>query len=278
MRLMHRRNLLSLLACLAASSAAAQPLTLPRADGGSTPVRIFGPASGCHPTAIMSHGFGGDENGNAGVAAVLGRRGWRVIAMSHRESGRGRISEALLSGSPRRNVIGSANDPALHRLRFLDLDAAVIEARRPCRPPQMILVGHSMGAMTTMLEAGARARFGAFGGDRFDLYVPISPQGIGVTYAAGAWSGVRRPVLMITGTSDRGADGDYRTRLSAFEGLPQVQKRLAIIPDATHIQLSGGPNSPHSETVAELIDGFARAARAKSWPPPLVAGVDIRDR
>jgi pimeloyl-ACP methyl ester carboxylesterase len=129
-----------------------------------------------------------------------------------------------------------------------------------------------------MLEAGALARFGAFGGNRFDLYAPISPQGVGITFAAGAWQRVNKPVLMITGTNDRGADGDYQTRLSAFEGLPDVRRRLAIIPGAGHIQLSGGPNSPYREKIAELIDGFARATRERRWPPQGVAGVDIRDR
>ncbi len=226
------------------SPAFAQTTTLPRADGASTPIKRYGPADGCGPLMIISHGLGGSENGNAGLASTMAAEGWRVIVMGHRESGRAVLREALLSLSPRQNLIVASTTPDYHRARFLDLDATIAEATRPCRPSRFVLVGHSMGAMTTMLEAGAVAKYGRFGSDRFDAYVAISPQGIGYTYEAGAWARVRKPVLMITGTRDQGSEGGYETRLSAFEGLPAGSKRFAIIPGAGHLALSGDGRDP----------------------------------
>jgi hypothetical protein len=136
-----------------------------------------------------------------------------------------------------------------------------------------------MGAITTMLEAGAVARFGRFGGDRFDGYVALSPQGIGSIFADGAWTRVSKPVLMITGTRDHGVDGDYRTRLTAFDGLPPGGKRLAIISGARHLELSGSAGSQSLGAIVGLIREFAAGvATGGSLPPSRVNIPDIRDK
>ncbi|MFM9973766.1 MAG: alpha/beta hydrolase family protein [Beijerinckiaceae bacterium] len=265
------------LVCMLADVAAAQGL--PRADGGATPIKTYGPTSGCVPTMIISHGFGGSEESNAALAATMARQGWRAIVMGHRESGRAAFRSALLSGSPRQSMIEAATNTSNHRARFLDLDVTIKEALRFCRPPKLLLAGHSMGAMTTMLEAGAIARFGRFGSNRFDAYVAISPQGVGLTYATGAWGNVSKPVLMITGTRDQGSDGGAETRLSAFEGLPPGRKRLAIIPGAGHLSLAANRNDSVGAAVSELTVEFANTyAAGRSLPPSAQQGIDIRNK
>ena len=252
---------------------------IPRADGTTTPIKRYGPQIGCGPAMIISHGFGGSEEGNAGLARAMAAQGWRVLVMGHKESGKQPFREALFSASPRQNLAAFANRAEPHRLRFLDLDAAVADVTRNCRPAKFVLAGHSMGAMTTMLEAGAVARFGRFGSNRFDAYVAISPQGIGVTYAAGAWGGVSRPVLMITGTRDQGSDGGVETRLPAFEGLPPGSKRLAIIPGAGHLALASNGGDAVSTTVGALALEFTNAlGKGRALPQSAIAGVDIRDK
>jgi pimeloyl-ACP methyl ester carboxylesterase len=122
-----------------------------------------------------------------------------------------------------------------------------------------------MGAATTMLEAGAEARFGRFGHDRFDAYVALSPQGVGIFWTETSWQAVRKPVLMITGTRDRGADGDYTTRLEAFRRLPAgAAHRLAIFEDVNHLQLSGR-SAALGDQLAKLIDDFV-AGRPSALP------------
>lgn len=244
------------LALLAAACAQAGPTrTLARGDGGSTPLRLYGPQAGCPDTLIFSHGLGGSQDGAAGLANAMAEAGWRVMVMGHVESGRPLLRDAILSGDMRTRLIATAADPARHRARFADLEATLREATRDCRPRRLLLAGHSMGAITTMLEAGAVARFGRLGADRFDAYVAVSPQGVGAFWAEGAWRDVRKPVLMVTGTRDQGADGDYTTRFSAFEGLPPGRHRLAVIDGATHLELSAGQDRL-GRAIARLIEDF----------------------
>jgi alpha-beta hydrolase superfamily lysophospholipase len=257
--------------------AGAQPL--PRVGGGETPVKRYGPRSGCGPAMLISHGFGGDETGNAHLASAMAMQGWRVIVMGHRESGRQQLRQALLSGAPRDAIAAAARDPEAYRTRFHDLDAAFADITRGCRPSPLVFAGHSMGAMTVMLEAGATATFGRYGSNRFDAYVAISPQGAGSGFTRGSWIGVNRPVLMITGTQDQAAEGGPATRLSAFEGLPPGRKRLAIIPDATHLQLAAGNPDPVGRMVAALTLEFtAGLAAGQRLPASATRGVDIRDK
>jgi dienelactone hydrolase len=262
---------------IAAPPAAAQGL--PRADGATTPVKHYGPQSGCGPAMIISHGFGGNETGNGGLATAMAAQGWRVMVMGHRESGKEAFRAAIFSASPKQGILDATTTPAKHRARFLDLDAAVAAMTRSCRPATFVLAGHSMGAMTTMLEAGAVGRFGRFGSNRFDAYVAISPQGIGFTYASGAWAGVRKPVLMITGTRDQATDGGYETRLSAFDGLPPVFKRFAIIPDAGHLVLAANGNNRVTNAISALTLEFLKSvSKGRSLVPSTLRGIDIRDK
>ncbi len=262
---------------IALSPLSAQGLT--RADGATTPVKRYGPQTGCGPAMIISHGFGGDENGNSGLATAMAAQGWRVIVMGHRESGKEAFRGAIFSGSPKQGILDATTTPPRHRARFLDLDAAIADMTRICRPAKFVLAGHSMGAMTTMLEAGAVGRFGRFGSNRFDAYVAISPQGIGYTYERGAWSGVSKPVLMITGTRDQASDGGYETRLSAFDGLPQGFKRFATIPNAGHLVLAANGYNGVTKAIAALTLEFLNAVgKGRSLPPSTLRGIDIRDK
>jgi pimeloyl-ACP methyl ester carboxylesterase len=252
---------------------------LPRSDGATTPIKRYGPQGGCGPAMIVSHGFGGDETGNGFLAAAMARRGWQVIVMGHRESGRAQFREAMFSGSPRESMLARARNPEAFRARFRDLDAAYAEVTRACRPSRLVLAGHSMGAMTTIFEAGATATFGRFGGNRFDAYVAVSPQGVGSGFTQGSWGGITKPVLMITGTRDQAAEGAPETRLTAFEGLPPGRKRFAIIPGAGHLQLAANQGDQVGGAVAaltaEFLDGLARGG---ALPPSRLTGIDVRDK
>jgi alpha-beta hydrolase superfamily lysophospholipase len=266
---MVRLALIPWMVIAAFSSAWAQ--MAPRSDGAATPFTAYGPAS-CTRTMIVSHGLGGTAGGNAGFASAMASRGWRVYVMGHAESGPSLIRQAIASGQVRERLTGFASDPARHRARMADLAAVLQIATAGCRPPRLVLAGHSMGATTTMLEAGAVSRAGRFGADRFDAYVALSPQGIGYMWDAGAWQGVRKPVLMITGTADRSPDGGYESRLTAFEGLPPGRKRLAILPGANHFALAGNDSrigGAMAEIAADFLDGR---------PPRPARGIRFQDK
>jgi pimeloyl-ACP methyl ester carboxylesterase len=271
------RSTVALALITAALPAMAQGLQ--RSDGAVTPVKRYGPQGGCGPAMVMSPGFGGDESGNAGFASAMAAKGWRVVVIGHRESGRQAFREAVFSASPKQAVIEATTTPAKHIARFRDLDAVIADLSRTCRPARFVLAGHSMGAMTTMLEAGAVARFGRFGGNRFDAYVAISPQGVGYTYAEGAWASVTKPVLMITGTRDLGTDGGPETRLTAFAGLPPGRKRLAILPGAGHLILGGNKDNEVTRALAALtLEFLSGTAGATQLPASILSSIDIRDK
>jgi dienelactone hydrolase len=109
--------------------------TLPRSDGGSTPITDYPArgASGCPPTLVVSHGFGGTEAALPDLANTMAGRGWRVIVMGHRESGREQLRAAFQSGGGLAGVDAAARERPKHAARFLDLDAAFVEATRASR-------------------------------------------------------------------------------------------------------------------------------------------------
>ena len=115
------------------------------------------------------------------------------------------------------------------------------------------------------------------GSNRFDAYIALSPQGEGTAFGPSAWSGVTKPVLMVTGTNDRVFDSDYTARLTAFAGLPTGRKRLAIIPGAGHLQIGGIGSAAVSAIVQALALEFAGQASG-SWGPSRVTGAKITDK
>ncbi|MBZ0127719.1 MAG: hypothetical protein K8F59_01255 [Rhodobacteraceae bacterium] len=267
---------------LAAVMALADPLSAqvaPRADGQATPYReVTSSPVPCPPLAILSHGFGGSEAELPQLASMLAERGFRVIVMGHRESGPAQLRAVRAAPDRWAAIVAAAGDPAAHRARFLDLDAIWAMATATCRPDFALMAGHSMGAQTTIMEAGAVARFGPAGRNRFDAYVALSPQGVGQRFSPGAWAAITRPVLMVTGTRDMGVDGDYTTRLSAFEGLPGGNKRLAVISGATHFNLGGrgfGPVALVPRLVSDWLDDLDDGRLDKPQPVP---GVTFRQK
>lgn len=240
----------------------------PRGDGATIDAKVLD-APGCAPIAIISHGLGGSLSGNAPLATALNRAGFRVIVPSHAESGPTLLRQALTSGNrPRVGIANAAADPAAHRARMSDLDAILSAELKRCAVPFKVIAGHSMGARTVLVEAGATNTARVAGQNRFDAYIAISPQGEGNDFfPQGAMARLGRPVLMITGTEDRSVDGGYETRLSTFDGLMPGRKRLAVIEGASHRDL-GGNSRDIGALVGVIAVEFLRQIRPGPWGPP----------
>lgn len=267
----------SLLAlALATSGAQAQ---YSRADGARIEARIL-EAPGCAPLAIISHGLGGSSAGNAPLAEALNKAGYRVVVPSHAESGPRLLMRSLGSGDRMAGIAKAASDPAAHRARMADLDAILAAEERRCPVPHKLLAGHSMGARTTLVEAGATNAAGVQGKNRFDLYIAVSAQGEGTDFfPRAAMATIRKPVLLITGTEDRSVDGGYETRLSTFESLPLGQKRMAVIDGADHMELGGKGNARVGRLVGEIAVEFARQIRPGPYQIAMRrAGVTVREK
>lgn len=256
------------LACITLLSAVglASADTYRRADGVMVDAKVLD-ARGCAPLAVISHGLGGSLSGNAPLASALNRAGFRVVVPSHPESGRGLLARNL--GGGRGAIERAASDSEAHRARMADIDAILAAEERRCRVPFKVLAGHSMGARTTLVEAGATSTANIKGRDRFDAYIAISPLGEGPGFfPPGAMNGIRKPVLVITGTEDRSLGGGYESRLSTFEGLPPDRKRLAVIDGATHRALGGNGDPRVGVMVGTLSVEFVGQLRPGPWGPP----------
>ena len=190
----------------------------------------------------------------------------------------GAFGKVLAGERLRPTIAAEVANPALEKARSLDIAAALAAADPDHSAPFRMLVGHSMGASATLVEAGAQTRFPPIGHDAFDAYVAISPSGPGSLFAPGPWREIRKPVLIITGTRDTGMEGDWTWRASAFDQLPPGGKRLAILPGAGHLQLGGLSGPRIRDVVIALTVEFADQARAHAFAPSRAAGADIREK
>ena len=225
-----------------ASCASAQQLVqAPREDGASMPLRVYTPSNdGCAPLALISPGAGGNENGYEYLAEGMQANGWRAIVIGHKESGGSALrSDMRDAGGVKKGLDELVNDPRPYNARLIDIAAALKWAANSCKAHFVALLGHSMGARTVMVEAGAKNNFGIKGPDRFDAYVALSPDGPGKMFPENAWSGIQKPVLMLTGTRDKSLEGDWKSRTMPYQSLPAGCKWLGVIEGASHLNFAG---------------------------------------
>jgi hypothetical protein len=130
-----------------------------------------------------------------------------------------------------------------------------------------------MGAETVMLEAGAKNIIDVAsppaGLDRFDAYVAISPEGSGIVFSDDAWSEIRKPMLILTGTRDQSLKGGPEARLIPWSKLPGTASRCqweGVIDGATHMNFAG-VSLGHAtvepmvtETIETFLGGVVRQA------------------
>jgi predicted dienelactone hydrolase len=253
-----------------------------RADGAQTPLRVYAPqGDGCAPLALISPGAGGSEDGYKYLAETLRDDGWRAIVMGHKESGMAALrSDMRDSGGLHKGLQELVNDPAAYNARFMDIAAALKWADGSCKAPFVALLGHSMGARTVEVEAGAKNGFGLKSQDRFDAYVALSPDGPGKMFPENAWSGIRRPMLLLTGTRDGSLDGDWKTRTIPYDSLPPGCKWLGVIDGATHMNFAGAGFAGSTEKLTLLetkafLDGLRGG---KCGAPVTVEGIAVKNK
>ncbi len=247
--------------CAANFLTAQQHLTVPRSDGHSTPLMLYpavGAGSGCAPLAVISHGAGGSEDGYRYLAQGMAQLGFTTIVMGHAESGLSALRSDMRQHGLIRGLDALVEDPTAESDRLLDVDAALKWADGQCQAPFRVLLGHSMGAETVMLEAGATNIVGVTsppaGQNRFDAYVALSPEGPGVVFGQNAWNGIRKPILILTGTRDQSLKGGPKARLVPWSNLPGTVPHCqweGLISGATHMNFAG--NGPGSEKVEPMV-------------------------
>lgn len=109
-------------------------------------------------------------------------------------------------------------------------------------PASSAIAGHSFGAFTAQLLAGAEIDMpGVAGGsrfrdERFQAAVLLSAQGRDQQgLRDGSWDAIGGPMLNVTGTLDRGAKGgDWHWKCEPYELAPAGDKYLAVLEDGDH--------------------------------------------
>ena len=282
---------LCLVALPTALGCAQQRVGAPREDGHTTPLLVYAAAGsnqGCAPLAVISHGAGGSENGYRYLAEAMSRDGFTTIVMGHRESGFAALREDVVADGIRPGVRALVADPKAESARLLDVSAALKWADGQCRAPYRVLLGHSMGSETVMLEAGAKNTIGVTappaGKDRFDAYVALSPEGPGVVFPDQAWGGIRKPVLILTGTRDQSLKGGPEARLVPWTDLPGTASHCqwqGVLDGATHMNFAGtGFGHEQAELlITRTIHSFLAGVRAGTCTLPVAqAGMTLKGK
>ena len=205
------------------------------------PVLAYPPHSAsCRGVALVSPGAGGSENGYAYLGAGMSGLGYLTVVMGHRESGRQALHNQIEANGLREGLAELITEPDAYKGRWLDISAAKSWAQSQCSGKESILLGHSMGAATAMMEAGAQNNLGLYGAKSFDVYIALSPQGVGSIFPNNAWSMIQRPVLTITGTKDTELGGaSWEKRTEPFANMQPGCKWLAVIDNASHMNFAG---------------------------------------
>ena len=267
------------------------PVEAPRGDGGTTPLLVYagtkaGPS--CAPLALISHGAGGSEQAYGYLAEDLVRSGFTAIVMGHRESGQQALHQYIQAyPGGLRGVTALATNPGAEQARLLDIGAALRWSEARCHAPYRVLLGHSMGAETVMLEAGARNSVRVSsppaGRDRFDAYVALSPEGPGVIFPEQAWSSIHKPILILTGTHDQSLRGGPKAHQLPWINLPGYgQGRcqwLAVIDGANHMNFAGMERDADKVVakVDTIVNSFLQQARQGSCTVlPQLTGVSLQ--
>jgi len=273
-----------------APSVEAQSASAPRSDGKTTPLLIYkaeGVTTGCAPLIIFSHGAGGSEKGYSYLAEAMAKNGYTVIAMGHQESGMSALGKDMLEDGIRPGVRALVVDPQAEEARLLDLDATLKYADAQCKAPFRVLMGHSMGAITTMLEAGAvnivNVPLPPAGQNRFDAYVALSAEGPGVVFSDHAWENIHKPVLILTGTRDQAIKGGPESRQVAWHELPGDPKGrcqwLGVIDDATHMNFAGiglGHRLVEPKVVSTITSFLAGVRQGSCTLPAAESGMTLQ--
>jgi predicted dienelactone hydrolase len=230
--------------------------------GPGLELRVHAPPAGERlPVVILSHGMGGSREGLAYLGTHLAAYGYVAIHPTHSRSGSG-LHQDRSRMAALRAMQEAMRDPETYLQRTADvvrildqlprIAAAVPALAGRIDGQASAVVGHSLGACTTLMVAGAAVDLPgsvgrSFADSRPRAFVALSPQGSGGIFLRTSWQGIGRPMLMLTGSLDeqpaqfsgRGQHGGV-WRTEAFDGLPaDGGKLLCWLEGARHSTFSG---------------------------------------
>ncbi|MFN7781840.1 MAG: alpha/beta hydrolase family protein, partial [Lysobacterales bacterium] len=234
----------------------------------AVPVRLYLPRvaeSGTRlPLVVFSHGIGGSRSGYSYLGAHWAAQGCASLHLQHVGSDRslwGDGSPFALVGRLQGAAQASEAIARVHDLRFAldtllaDALGARIDARR------IVAAGHSYGANTTLLAAGARIERG---GHSIDLREPrlraaiviSAPPFYGEASPRRILEPIRIPSLHVTATEDviriPGYYSGAEDRLAVFDAIGGPRKTLAVFAGGSHSMFTDRPGTGGVELNAQV--------------------------
>lgn len=262
---------------------------LPGAPQDAPPLVLRYPANGkARGIVVFCHGLGSSGRAYGDLTDCWVRQGFVVIHPTFADS-IFEVAKAFpdLSLDPtdeslvlwvrtlphvRPHMLGILHDPAywLDRVRIVQgivegLPAILSGTGIDPTDLPLGIAGHSFGAHTTQLLAGAEIDLPEgpknFRDTRFAAALVLSGQGRDQQgLREGSWDGSTGPVLTVTGKKDGGAKGqDWRWKCEPFELAPPGGKMLAVLGDANHYL---GGMTPEGSVVPVHFDALKQVTAA----------------
>jgi dienelactone hydrolase len=258
----------------------------------AVPVRLYLPAAGeaAAPLVVFSHGIGGSRRGYSYIGRHFAQHGIASLHLQHVGSDRSLWGGSVFGLAGR--LAGAAQDAeAIHRVHDLSfaLDTLLAgELAERVDAARIVAAGHSYGANTTLLAAGARVpregRVVELRDERVRAAIVISaPPFYGDGDPQAILAPVTVPSLHVTATEDiiripgyySGADD----RLAVYEATGSARKWLAVFEGGSHSIFTdrggtGGPvlNPQVKAATKELSLAFVRTVFGgddgglRAWP------------
>jgi predicted dienelactone hydrolase len=205
--------------------------------GKEVPFRVTFPTDGdfAFPIVVFSHGAWGTRADYPLLVQHWASHGYVCLQPSHGDSLM-RPGD-LPDTSKFREWSSRPLDVSFLLNALAEIEAEVPELAGRMDPTRVGAGGHSFGAGTAQILAGARLRnrpTQPFRDARVRAVLLWSPQGAGQLHDAGSWSRVRIPMLTITGTLDYGRGGGPAWRMEPFRGAPAGNKYLVVVEGGQH--------------------------------------------
>lgn len=211
------------------------------------PTKIYYPQEdGSFPVIIFSHGVGGSKDSFAYLGKSWASHGYICIHPTHLGS-----DFSLLQKVGLQALLETTNDPEVWSERPQDISFIIDSlGKLEQQVPQLNgkinqafigVSGHSYGAYTTMLLAGAAIAMpgdetASFRDERICVFLGISPPGTdrqGLNL--GSWDRINDPMMTVSGTEDWGLEGKPASwRMEAFKYMPPIDKYHVLVKGANH--------------------------------------------
>jgi dienelactone hydrolase len=215
----------------------------------AVPAKLYMPTAGATnasatkpPLVVFSHGIGGSKDGYSYIGRYLAANGIAALHVQHIGSDRGVWYGNPLAMVGRLQTAAQAGE-AIDRAKDVSFALSQVLQSGQVDAKRVAAAGHSYGANTTMLVAGARVERENqaldFRDPRIGAAVIISaPPFYGEGDARAIVGGVNIPTLHITATGDEikipgyfsGADD----RIKVYEAMGGPSKTLAVFSGGSH--------------------------------------------